>query len=159
MTTIASPRRRAFAAARLGLPRSARSLGRRIVVCALCALAGGALAATADRARSAAAGSLVPAMSGVAIPFVSASARPARWQRDVAAYDRVTLGEPWPGITVDLAARGRAVEKIFTVAPGADVRRIQLRVDGANRLVRGAGGELVTRTRGGTFRFSAPVAW
>ncbi|MFO1322864.1 MAG: hypothetical protein U1F15_02265 [Burkholderiales bacterium] len=84
---------------------------------------------------------------------------PARWQPDVATYDRVTLGEAWPGITVDLAARGRTVEKIFTVAPGADARRIGLRVDGADRLARGAGGELVARTRGGAVRFSAPVAW
>jgi hypothetical protein len=59
---------------------------------------------------------------------------PARWHSDVPTFDRVSLGEAWPGIDVELAARGNNVEKLFTVAPGADTRRIAIRLRGAKRL-------------------------
>src|SRR5262245_10301906 len=42
---------------------------------------------------------------------------PARWQRDVASYADVDLGTVWPGISVALTARGKQVEKVFTVEP------------------------------------------
>lgn len=89
--------------------------------------------------------------------FVGAD--PAQWQRVVPAYERLSLGEPWPGIRVALAARGRGVEKIFTIAPEADVRRIAVRVRGVERLVRVADGSLVARTREGPVTFSTPLAW
>ena len=47
--------------------------------------------------------------------------------------ERVLLGDAWPGIAVELVARGRNVEKLFTVAPGADARRIAIQVGGAKR--------------------------
>src|SRR5262249_39259317 len=41
----------------------------------------------------------------------------ARWRSHVSTYEQVSLGEVWPGVTVSLRARGRSIEKIFTVAP------------------------------------------
>jgi len=83
----------------------------------------------------------------------------ARWQRDVPAFDTVSLGEPWPGIRVELAARGTEVEKLFHVAPGADVRRIAVRLRGARRVELAADGRLVAHTGRGPVAFTAPVAW
>ncbi|MFO1314964.1 MAG: SBBP repeat-containing protein [Burkholderiales bacterium] len=88
-----------------------------------------------------------------------AGADPRRWQRDAPAYDRVALGEAWPGIDVALVARAGGVEKLVTVAPGADVRRATFRVRGARTLERTADGALVARTALGPVTFTAPVAW
>ncbi|KOR28357.1 hypothetical protein TI04_11170, partial [Achromatium sp. WMS2] len=57
----------------------------------------------------------------------------------VPTYGTVHLGAVWPGIEVSLSARGNNVEKLFTLAPGADPNAIQLAV---------AGGELSINTGG-----------
>jgi hypothetical protein len=72
---------------------------------------------------------------------------PARWRSRLTTWDEVSLGEVWPGITVDLRARGRNVEKVFTVQPGGAVRRIRVRLTGAEALVKSGDGALVARTR------------
>jgi hypothetical protein len=84
---------------------------------------------------------------------------PARWQSDVATFRTVSLGEAWPGIAVELAARGDNVEKLFTVAPGADAKRIAVRVRGATSLRVDATGALVVQTGSGPVSFTSPVAW
>ena len=99
-----------------------------------------------------------------AVPSVTKVSRfvgsdPSKWVSDVATWQRVTLGEAWPGITVELAARGSNVEKLFTVAPGADARRIGIRLRGAKRLELAADGSLVAQTGNGPITFTAPVAW
>lgn len=84
---------------------------------------------------------------------------PARWQSDLATCRTVSLGEAWPGIAVELAARGDNVEKLFTVAPGADAKRIAVRVRGATSLRVDAAGALIAQTGNGPVSFTAPVAW
>jgi hypothetical protein len=84
---------------------------------------------------------------------------PARWRATVATYEQVTLGEVWPGVRVSLHARGRGIEKIFTVQPGASVDRIRVRVSGADGLAVGADGALVARTGLGPVTFTAPSAY
>ena len=84
---------------------------------------------------------------------------PARWQPALPAYERLGLDEVWPGVTVALHARGRSVEKVFTVRPGASVRRIRLRVGGADALSVNAAGALVAATGLGPVTFTAPVAY
>ena len=84
---------------------------------------------------------------------------PTRWHSDVPTFDRVSLGEAWPGIDVELAARGNNVEKLFTVAPGADARRIAIRLRGAKRLEVTADGTLIAHTGNGPVSFTAPAAW
>src|SRR5262245_48441685 len=68
---------------------------------------------------------------------------PTRWQPDVASYGDVDLGAVWPGISVTLAARGKQVEKVFTVEPGTAPDTIRVRVAGAESLAVGADGALV----------------
>jgi hypothetical protein len=84
---------------------------------------------------------------------------PAIWQSSVPTYDRVALGEAWPGIDVQLAAHGGSVEKLFTVRAGADARRIAVRLDGAEHLALARNGALIARTGNGPVMFSAPRAW
>ncbi len=84
---------------------------------------------------------------------------PTRWQSSAPTYDRISLGEAWPGVEVELAAHGNNVEKLFTVAPGADARRIAIRLRGARSLELAADGALVANTGNGPVSFTAPVAW
>jgi hypothetical protein len=84
---------------------------------------------------------------------------PRRWQRDLPAYDALSLGEVYPGIEMTLHARGRGVEKIFRIAPGAAPESIRLRVDGGlARSITGQG-ELAIATRLGEARFEKPIAY
>ena len=84
---------------------------------------------------------------------------PARWRPRVPTFEAVGLGEVWPGVTVSLHARGKSVEKIFTVRPGTPVSRIRVRVDGAMGLAVDADGALVARTGRGPVTFTPPVAF
>jgi len=74
-------------------------------------------------------------------------------------YERVNLGEMYPGINVQLRATGSNVEKIFTVAPDRDPKQIQVKVSGALALNLGEHGELVASTGNGPVAFTAPIAY
>ncbi|MBH2554021.1 SBBP repeat-containing protein [Serratia sp. CY50710] len=76
-----------------------------------------------------------------------------------ATYRNVMLGQAWPGIEVELAARGSNVEKLFHVKPHADVDRIQVRLAGAESLRLGEAGELIATTGHGDIAYTAPVAF
>ena len=84
---------------------------------------------------------------------------PARWQTNVPTYDRVSLGEVYDGIELKLQSRGRTVEKLFYVRPGAEPASIRVKVAGASRLAAAETGELEVETGMGEVRFSAPVAY
>lgn len=92
-----------------------------------------------------------------AITRVSRFTGPASYQ--AATYRSVLLGQAWPGIEVELAARGNNVEKLFHVAPQADAQRIQLRLAGAQGLRLGDAGELIAATGHGDVAYTAPVAF
>ena len=76
-----------------------------------------------------------------------------------AGYRSVQLGQAWPGVSVELAARGSNVGKLFHVAPHADAAQIQVRVDGARSLRLAEGGELIVTTGHGEVAYTAPVAF
>jgi len=77
----------------------------------------------------------------------------------IATYDRIGLGEAWPGVSVELAARGNNVEKLFTVAPGTSPKKIRMRVAGAKRLRLGDDGSLIAATGNGDVAFTPPVGF
>ncbi len=82
-----------------------------------------------------------------------------RWAPHVRTATRVSLGELWPRVEVELQARGRVVEKFFHVAPGADPALIVVDVEGAlgTRMV--ATGQVHASTGLGDVELSAPVAF
>lgn len=83
----------------------------------------------------------------------------SQWQTGIASFDRVQLGEAWPGVSVELAARGSNVEKLFTVAPGADAQAIGMVINGAHGLRLSDDGALVAFTGNGDIAFTAPIAF
>ena len=78
---------------------------------------------------------------------------------NIATFDRVRIGDAWPGVSVELAARGNNVEKLFTVAPGTNPKTIQMGVAGAKRLRLGEDGSLIATTGNGDVAFTPPVAF
>jgi hypothetical protein len=84
---------------------------------------------------------------------------PARWRSDVPTYATVSLGDVYPGITVELQAHGEQIEHVFTVAPKASVRRIQVRATHAKALKVTAEGTLAVQTMGGDVHLTRPVAY
>ena len=83
----------------------------------------------------------------------------ARWRSDVPAFALVDLGELYPGVRLSLRARGRNVEKVFHVAPGADAGRIRIAVEGVEGVRACDSGELALDTVLGEIRLTAPAAW
>ncbi len=75
------------------------------------------------------------------------------------SYERVNLGEMYPGINVQLRATGNNIEKIFTVAPQQNPSQILVRVGGASELSLNEKGELIALTREGPVAYTAPIAY
>lgn len=83
---------------------------------------------------------------------------PHHWQHALPTYDRVSLGEAWPGIEVSLAAHADHVETLYDLAAGADVKRIRLKISGAKAL-KIKDGQLLAETGLGPVTFEEPRAW
>jgi hypothetical protein len=84
----------------------------------------------------------------------------SKWRNGVATYESVSLGEPWKGVSVDLKAYAKNVEKLFTVAPHTDPSVIALTFAEMQELKQDEkSGELVVKTIGGEVRFTKPYAY
>lgn len=81
------------------------------------------------------------------------------WRSDLPMIEEVALGQVYPGIDLTFRAHGNNVEKIFTVAPGANPGRIQVELEGADGIEVAEDGSLRVLTSLGVVRFSAPVAY
>lgn len=77
----------------------------------------------------------------------------------VNTYERVNLGDLYPGVNVQLRATGSNVEKIFTIAPKHDPKQVRIRLAGADRVEIGGEGELIAHTGNGPVTFTAPFAF
>ncbi len=97
-----------------------------------------------------------PAESKVSF-FIGNDAR--KHQPNLNTYDRVNLGDVFPGVNVQLRATGTNVEKIFTVAPAQDPSQIHVKIDGALSVAIGAQGELIANTENGPVTYTAPIAF
>jgi len=84
---------------------------------------------------------------------------PKKWRSHIPTYNRLSLGRIYDGITLSLKARGKNVEKIFTVLPGGTVGDIRVKIDGADSLRVAQKGDLEVQTDLGPVRFSAPLAY
>ncbi len=85
--------------------------------------------------------------------------RPENWQMNAACYNAVDLPGIYPGIHLQIRARHNNIEKIFTIAPGADPGKIQMHLSGVDKLNVNEHGELVAGTALGDIRFTRPIAW
>jgi hypothetical protein len=84
---------------------------------------------------------------------------PSKHADNLNTYERVNLGDMYPGVNVQLRATSNNVEKIFTVAPKHDPKQIHIKLAGANKLEIGAHGELIAHTGNGPVAFTAPIAF
>ncbi|HEV8232242.1 MAG TPA: putative Ig domain-containing protein, partial [Thermoanaerobaculia bacterium] len=84
---------------------------------------------------------------------------PARWRSGLSTFEGVSLGEVWPGISLELRAHGKNIEKLFTVAPGGDPSRIRMSVAGARKLRVNEAGGLIVETGPGEVVFTPPEAF
>jgi hypothetical protein len=85
---------------------------------------------------------------------------PLRWRTRVAHYGRVRYAAVYPGIDLIYYGNGGQLEYDWVVAPGADPRRIQLRLatTGSLRLDE-ASGDLELAGAGGEIRLHKPMAY
>ena len=85
---------------------------------------------------------------------------PDLWRTEIPTYALLSLGEVYEGITLKLKARGRNIEKLFFVRPGADPGLIRLGLDGVEFVTVNGSGELVLTTpKLGNVTFTKPVAF
>ncbi len=84
---------------------------------------------------------------------------PERWRSDLPTFESVSLGDVWPGISLELQAHGKNVEKLFTVGPAANPSRIRMSMAGARFLRVDESGALVMATRIGDVTLTPPVAF
>lgn len=84
---------------------------------------------------------------------------PIKWVAGIVTFKSVHMGEIYPGVSLRLQAHANNVEKIFSIHPGADPKKIQLSLDGAKSLRLTAEGELEVNAGAGTMRFTKPVAY
>src|SRR5579864_3939669 len=89
----------------------------------------------------------------------------AKWNRNIPQYCRVRYAQVYPGIDLVYYGNQGQLEYDFEVAPGADPRRIALKVQSARTAHRGAPlrldarGDLVMGTHSGEVRFHKPVVY
>ena len=86
-------------------------------------------------------------------------ADPKRWATDLPTFGALSLGEIYQGVSLQLRAFGKSVEKVFTVLPGADPRRIETSISGGEALTVSDDGELRIETKAGAIAYSAPKAY
>src|SRR6185436_542109 len=77
---------------------------------------------------------------------------PSSWRADVPAYSRLVYAGVYPGIDLVLESRPGGIEYSLVVAPGADLRPVRFRYQGASVTRRADGSGLELRSAGATLR-------
>ncbi|MEO8368357.1 MAG: SBBP repeat-containing protein, partial [Candidatus Solibacter sp.] len=83
----------------------------------------------------------------------------ANWKTGIPTYSRVQYPDAWPGIDVIYYGSDGNLEYDFVVAPGANLRNIELRYEGATRLRLDAKGALIIESAAGELRQPPPVIY
>jgi hypothetical protein len=84
---------------------------------------------------------------------------PKKWHTDVPAFARVKYAQVYPGVDLDFYGNQRRLEYDFIVAPGADPKAIQLRIDGAHKMRINSHGDLVLSVAGGEVELQKPLIY
>jgi uncharacterized protein (TIGR03437 family) len=83
---------------------------------------------------------------------------PHEWRVGIPTYARVKYPGVYPGIDMVYYGNQRELEYDITVAPGADPRRIRLRLEGAGRMWF-SGGDVVLGVSGRQLRIGKPIIY
>ncbi len=81
---------------------------------------------------------------------------PKKWHTDVPAFARVKYEKVYPGVDLVFYGNQRRLEYDFIVAPGADPKAIQLKIDGAHKMRINSHGDLVLSITGGEVELQKP---
>lgn len=84
---------------------------------------------------------------------------PKKWHTDVPAFARVKYAEVYPGVDLVFYGNQRRLEYDFIVAPGADPKAIQLKIDGAHKMRINSHGDLVLSVAGGEVELQKPLIY
>src|SRR5262249_14181008 len=84
---------------------------------------------------------------------------PAKWHANVPNFGKVRYHSVYPGIDLIYHGDRQQLEYDFIVAPGADPKRIRLRMDGAKSLKLTPEGDLLLATSGEPVRVPKPVLY
>jgi hypothetical protein len=83
----------------------------------------------------------------------------ARWRTNVPNYRRIGFRQVYPGIDLRYYGTGHQLEHDFLVAAGADAHEIEFRLTGGILRFDHHSGDLLLKTKAGTVRLRAPVAY
>ena len=84
---------------------------------------------------------------------------PTQWRTNLPNYAKVHYHGVYPGVDLVYHGNQQQLEYDFVVAPGADPRKIALRMKGAKRLELNADGDLVLHTSAESVRLRKPVIY
>jgi hypothetical protein len=84
---------------------------------------------------------------------------PENSRDNISTYNLISLGQAWTGITVNLKANSRNIEKLFMVSPEGNPESIKISLDGIEQLSLNESGELEVKTLKGGMSFTRPVAY
>ena len=84
---------------------------------------------------------------------------PSKWRTDVPTYAKVTYPSVLDGVDLVYHGEGGALEYDFVVAPGAEVDRVAMNVEGASKMAITEHGELRIQTSSGDIIQPPPVVY
>lgn len=84
---------------------------------------------------------------------------PSKWHRNIPRFGRVKYSAVYPGIDLVYHGSQSDLESDYVLAPHADVTRIDMRIEGANKLHLDSTGNLILSTRAGDVLLHKPRAY
>ena len=84
---------------------------------------------------------------------------PKKWHTDVPTFARVKYAEVYPGVDLVFYGNQRRLEYDFIVAPGADPKAIQLKIEGAHKMRINSHGDLVLSVADGEVELQKPLIY
>lgn len=84
---------------------------------------------------------------------------PKRWHAKVASFSSVLYSGLYPGVDMRVREEASKLEYDLILAPGADIARVAIRVDGASEIEIAGDGSLILPTAHGSVRQTPPLTW